>query len=209
MGMWYYYFGEKWQNKLIKFNKDNIDQYPIISCRMNKNFEFLYHDKRLILAHTDLFKTKRGNEIKQCIFINLKHPNISENPIHNQYLPIIKDRDQVYFSVGDTFTPEEEIKILDSRTNKTQHTINCNDFGVSRFATKVQLTITHFGSSYPNGKFKYYINDQFQGGHSVLINKSDKSQTISETFWCPVIDGKIYLTCQSNNRWEITLHSYQ
>ncbi len=209
MGMWYHYYGEKWQNKLVKFKNDNIEEYPIIACRMNKSLEYLYEDERLLLIHTDLFKTKRGTEAKQCIFINLKHSNIAENPFHDQYLPIVKDQDQVYFSVGDTFMPEEEIKILDSSTSKTQHTITCNDFGVSKFATGVQLTITHYGSYYPDGKFKYYINDQFKGGHSVLVNKSDKSQTISETFWCPVIDGKIYLTCESNNRWKVTLHSYQ
>lgn len=208
MGMWYYYYGDKWQNKLVKFNQDNIEQYPMIACRMNKRLEHLYDDKRLLLIHTDLFKTKRGTETKQCLFINLDHPNIIDNPIHLQYLPMVRNPNQEYISVGNSFILEEEIIILDSRTNKTQHTIKCNDFGVPQVASRVQLTITHYGSSYPDGKFKYFINDKFQGGHSVLINKSDKSQTISETFWCPVIEGKIYLICESNNHWKVTLHSY-
>ena len=64
MILWYHYFGNKWENKVVKFEKEKLAEYPFIACLMRPEFDFLNHDTRFSLINVDSTILENGIERK-------------------------------------------------------------------------------------------------------------------------------------------------
>lgn len=207
-GMWYLYFGEQWKNKIVKFEKDKMKEYPFIACRMNKQFDFLKSDSRFTLINVDSTTLNKGKVGQISLFMNLNHPNNIVSKSYTKHLPLPTESNQGIIRIGKNSFFESEITILDSRNGEGNFSKDLTSYSIPRESSMVQLTVQHLGNFHPNGTFKFHVNSNFTGGHQINLNRSDKSQFSSETFWCPVINGKIHLSVKSDNEWNIKMHGF-
>ena len=85
--------------------------------------------------------------------------------------------------------------------------------GVPTTATRVLGSIKHNGNAVPSLSFSYYTQSgtnafQVANSHNYVINSSDKSQSLTDNLWIPVISGNIYYSISGNNTFSVRMHAY-
>ena len=117
-----------------------------------------------------------------------------------------------------TFLPAEAAVASGGATDNSQVNRGVSGLSVPATATSLYISIQHNGNALPTCEFTYWTAPGFSdlNRHTIVLNSSDKSQTIGENFWIPVVidpddvaaGPRIYYRINANNTWVIQAHAY-
>ena len=95
-------------------------------------------------------------------------------------------------------------------TSGSNQTFSIASIGIPTSATSLYVSLQHNGNSTPGCTFEYWPASGFNqfNKHAMVLNSSDKSQTLGQHFWIPVDNGKIYYKVTANNTWALQAHAY-
>jgi len=92
----------------------------------------------------------------------------------------------------------------------SDQTFSIASIGIPTSATSLYVSLQHNGNATPGCTFEYWPASGFNqfNKHAMVLNSSDKSQTLGQHFWIPVVSGNIYYRVTANNTWALQAHAY-
>ena len=95
-------------------------------------------------------------------------------------------------------------------TSGQGQTTSIASLGVPSSATSLMVNYQHNGNANPNSLFEYFTAPGFSNNNKInfYTNNSDKSQTLSNQFFIPIVNGNIYWRIIYNNTFAFQALGY-